>query len=75
MKSQSSAESEFYAIGSGAYRGTTLRNIVTEAEVAFAEHNESDPNHIELWIGTDSTAAQGILLRHGVGRVRHLATR
>ena len=56
VKSLSSAESEFYAIGSGAYRGTTFRNILTEIESARVERHGEDPNHIELNIGTDSTA-------------------
>lgn len=68
--SLSSAESEFYAIGSGAARGLMIKNVICE----MRELAKRDTG-IELDIDTDSTAARGMIHRHGVGRVRHLATR
>ena len=68
--SLSSAESEFYAIGSGCSRGLTVKNVLNELA---ALHPGTEP--IGTKVLTDSDAARGMLQRHGVGRVRHLATR
>ena len=66
----SSAESEFYAMGSGCARGITVKNVLTE--IANAEMPDTV---VKMEVHTDSTAARGMLHRKGVGRVRHLATR
>ena len=66
----SSAESEFYAMGSGCARGITVKNVLME--IASAEMPDQT---VAMEVHTDSTAAKGMLHRQGVGRVRHLATR
>ena len=68
--SLSSAESEFYAIGSGAARGLMIKNAINEMREAAGR---DDP--LDMTVESDSTAAKGMVQRHGVGRVRHLATR
>ena len=59
--SLSSAESEFYAIGSGAARGITVNNVMLE--MALATEPAAVP--IQLVLRTDSDAARGMLHRVG----------
>ncbi|CAK0826802.1 unnamed protein product [Prorocentrum cordatum] len=67
----SSAESEFYAIGSAAARGIAVRQVMVE----IAELGAGLPADVKLIIRTDSDAARGMIHRVGCGRVRHLQTR
>ena len=66
----SSAESEFYAMGSGCHRGLTVKSVLQEI-VDLRTPGEK----VEMRVFTDSDAARGMIHRQGVGRVRHLATR
>ena len=68
--SLSSAESEFYAIGSGCGRGLLIKSVMQEIHDALG-----DGVQVRMVVKTDSAAAQAMLHRHGVGRVRHLQTR
>ena len=68
--SLSSAESEFYAIGSGCARGLTVKHVLQEIL-----HTVSPDSDVKMTIRTDSDAARGMIHRVGCGRVRHLQTR
>ena len=68
--SLSSAESEFYAIGSGCARGRTVKHVLQEIL-----HTVSPDSDVKMTIRTDSDAARGMIHRVGCGRVRHLQTR
>ena len=69
-QAQSSGEAEFYAIGSGAARALTVKHVLNEMEKATFKDVQTK---VVIW--TDSAAARGMSMRHGVGRVRHLQTR
>ena len=66
----SSAESEFYAMGSGAARALTVKHVLQEILGAQAPDRS-----LKLTLFMDSNAAKGMIHRQGVGRVRHLQTR
>ena len=68
--SLSSAESEFYAIGSGCARGLTVKHVLLEIL-----HATTPDEDIKMTVCTDSDAARGMIHRVGCGRVRHLRTR
>ena len=68
--SLSSAESEFYAIGSGCARGFTVKHVLQEIL-----HTMSPDSDVKMTIRTDSDAARAMIHRVGCGRVRHLQTR
>ena len=68
--SLSSAESEFYAIGSGCARGLTVKHVVQETL-----HTVLADSDVKMTSRTDSDAARGMIHRVGCGRVRHLQTR
>ena len=68
--SLSSAESEFYAIGSGCARGLTVKHVLQEIL-----HTVSSDIDVKMTIRTDSDAARGMIHRVGCGRVRLLQTR
>ena len=68
--SLSSAESEFYAIGSGCARGLTIKHVLLEIL-----HTTTPDAEIGMTVCTDSDAARGMIHRVGCGRVRHLQTR
>ena len=68
--SLSSAESEFYAIGSGCARGLTVKHVLQEII-----HTVSPDSDVKMTIRTDSDAARGMIHRVGCGRVRRLQTR
>ena len=67
--SLSSAESEFYAIGSGCARGLTVKHVLQEIL-----HTVSPDSDVKMTIRTDSDAARGMVHRVGCRRVRHLQT-
>ena len=66
--SLSSAESEFYAIGSGCARGLTIKHVL----LAIL-HTTAPDADIKMTGCTDSDAARGMIHRVGCGR--HLQTR
>ena len=68
--SLSSADSEFYAIGSGCARGLTVKYVLLEIF-----HTTSLDNDVKMTTCTDSDAVRGMIHRVGCGRVRHLQTR
>ena len=68
--SLSSAESEFYAIGSGCARGLTIKHVLLEIL-----HTTTPDAVIGMTVCTDSDAARGMIHRVGCGRVRYLQTR
>ena len=68
----STAESEFYAIGSGAARGITVKNMM---EAIHEAAHGTPATYIKLDLLTDSNAARGMCHRSGCGRVRHLQIR
>ena len=68
--SLSSAESEFYAIGSGCARGLTIKHVLLEIL-----HTTTPDADIKMTVCTDSDAARGMIHRAGCGRVRHFQTR
>ena len=68
--SLSSAESEFYAMGSGCARGLTVKHVLQEIL-----HTVSPDGDVKMTIRSDSDAACGMIHRVGCGRVRHLQTR
>ena len=68
--SLSSAEGEFYAIGSGCARGLTVKHVLLEIL-----HATTPDEDIKMTVCTDSDAARGMIHRVGCGRVRHLQTR
>ena len=68
--SLSSAESEFYAIGSGCARGLTVKHVLQEIL-----HTVSPDIDVKVTLRTDSDAARGMIHRVGCGRVRLLQTR
>ena len=60
----SSAESEFYALGSGAATGLFIKHLLAE-----------QGRELRLVLHTDSSAARSMVQRTGVGRVRHIQAR
>ena len=70
MVSLSSAESEFYAIGSGCARGLIVKHVLQEILKTMSPDSD-----VKMTIRTDSDAARGMIHRVGCGRVRHLQTR
>ena len=68
--SLSSAENEFYAIGSGCARGLTVKHMLLEIL-----HTTTPDEDIKVTVCTDSDAARGTIHTVGCGRVRHLQTR
>ena len=68
----STAESEFYAIGSGAARGLTVKSVMKEITESIHKTPAKD---VTLELLTDSNAARGMCHRAGVGKVRHLQIR
>ena len=60
----SSAESEFYAIGSGTASGLFFKHLLAEQGL-----------EVNLAVVTDSSAAKTMVQRVGVGRVRHIEVR
>ena len=67
--SLSSAESEFYTIGSGCARGLMVKHVLLEIL-----HATSPDTDVKMTICTDSDAARGMIHIVGCGRVRHLQT-
>ena len=67
--SLSSAESEFYAVGSGCARGLTVKHVLLEIL-----HTMSPDGGVKMTICTNSDAARGMIHLVGCGRVRHLQT-
>ena len=61
----STAESEFYAIGSGAARALTVKSVMQEIHEAMTD---KPAQGIQLKMLTDSNAARFMLHRAGVGR-------
>ena len=66
-------QSEFYAIGRETFDGTASKNLFI-AETLAKFHDKKAVKQTPC-VGSDSTAADGMISRQGVGRVRHLATR
>ena len=68
--SLSSAESEFYAIGSGCAGELTVKHVLQEIL-----HTVAPDSDVKMTIRTVSDAARGMIHRFGCGRVKHLQTR
>ena len=69
VQAQSSGEAEFYAVASGTSEGLLLREVLLFFGI---QKSHGGP---QLRLRMDSSAARGICLRQGVGKVRHLAVK
>ena len=61
----SSGEAEYYGAVKGACEGIGIAGLVWDLT----------GRHVKLEVSTDSSAARGIAMRRGVGKVRHLEVR
>ena len=59
----SSGEAEYYGIVKGARQGLGVKALLRDMGVG-----------VDLVVGTDSSAAKGIAMRKGLGRVKHIET-
>ena len=61
----SSGEAEYYGAVKGACEGIGIAGLIWDLT----------GKHVKLEVNTDSSAARGIAMRRGVGKVRHLEVR